>query len=253
MEPWYKFILYGTYDGFSRSTLGDDNLYLVLENGETVEVPRCFVKKASDFIEKDKLKLKDVIARIKKLDLDAQKVWLNEILNELGSDYGTLKYKSGYEQGRLEGEWVGQQLKDADKIRQELNEPTVLPFVADWIEACKEHLPISLYTAMNPNFMKQNNQSSDLMLWIEKSSNQEIFARAWLDGYTVEKEKRYRVKAKGVGFNSCLIFEKINKTWFFSSIYETDHQRVYHTKKELKDAGFGEVFNSPLVEVEEVE
>lgn len=44
MEPWYKFILYGTYDGFSRSTLGDDNLYLILENGEKVEIPRCFVK-----------------------------------------------------------------------------------------------------------------------------------------------------------------------------------------------------------------
>lgn len=72
-------------------------------------------------------------------------------------------------------------------------------------------------------------------------------------GYHIEKEKRYRVKAKGVCFNSCLIFEKINKTWLFSSIYETDHQRVYHTKKELKDAGFGEVFNSPLFEVEEVE
>lgn len=74
MEPWYKFILYGTYDGFSRSTLGDDNLYLVLENGEKVEVPRCFVKNASDFIEKDKLKLKDVIARIKNIDLDSQEL-----------------------------------------------------------------------------------------------------------------------------------------------------------------------------------
>lgn len=72
-------------------------------------------------------------------------------------------------------------------------------------------------------------------------------------GYTVEKEKRYRVKAKGVCFNSCLIFEKINKTWIFSSIYETDHQRGNHTRKELEAAGFGEVFNSPLFEVEEVD
>lgn len=45
MDERLRFLLYGTYDGFSRSTLGDDNLYLVLENGEKVEVPRCFVKK----------------------------------------------------------------------------------------------------------------------------------------------------------------------------------------------------------------
>ena len=79
------------------------------------------------------IKLKDVIARIKIFDVGTQKVWLNEILNELGSDYGTLKYKDGYEQGKLDGEWVGQQLKDADKIRQELNKPTVPQIVADYI------------------------------------------------------------------------------------------------------------------------
>ena len=82
--------------------------------------------------------------------------------------------------------------------------------------------------------------------------NSELFARAWLDGYTVEEEKRYRVKPKGVCFNSCLIFEKINKTWLFSSIYETDHQRENHTRKELEEAGFGWMFDCPLVEVEEV-
>ena len=83
--------------------------------------------------------------------------------------------------------------------------------------------------------------------------NSELFARAWLDGYQTEKEKRYLVKAKGVYFNNCLIFEKINKKWFFSSIYEIDHQRGHHTRKELEEAGFEEVFNSPLFEVEEVD
>ncbi|RSI79992.1 hypothetical protein D8852_07285 [Streptococcus mitis] len=61
--------------------------------------------------------------------------------------------------------------------------------VADWIEVCKEHLTTSLYTAMNPNFMKENNQSFDLILWIKKTSNQEAFARAWLDGYEIQGTK----------------------------------------------------------------
>ena len=78
-----------------------------------------------------------------------------------------------------------------DLIKQ-LDEPRkvkVPPFVADWIEVCKEHLTTSLYTAMNPDFMKENNQSFDLILWIKKSSNQDLFARAWLDGYDIQETK----------------------------------------------------------------
>lgn len=70
-------------------------------------------------------------------------------------------------------------------------QPVKVPqFVADWIEVCKEHLTTSLYTAMTPNFMKENNQSFDLILWIKKASNQDLFARAWLDGYEVEEVER---------------------------------------------------------------
>lgn len=77
------------------------------------------------------------------------------------------------------------------KIEQ-LDEPETVKvpqFVADWIEVCKEHLTTSLYTAMNPNFMKENNQSFDLISWIKKTSNQDLFARAWLDGYDIEGRK----------------------------------------------------------------
>ena len=102
---------------------------------------------------------------------------------------------------KLEGVWDAEGAEFARKIfladLEQLDEPKpvkVPPFVADWIEVCKEHLTTSLYTAMNPNFMKENNQSFDFILWIKKTSNQETFARAWLDGYEVEKEKRYLVK-----------------------------------------------------------
>lgn len=139
------------------------------------------------------------------------------------------------------------------KLLDETQKVIVPQFVADWIEVCKEHLTSSLYLAMTPSFLKANNQSFELILWIKKKENQETFALAWINGYEVKKEKRYFVRVKGVYFNNCLIFEKRNKTWFFSSIYETDHQRENHTKKELEEAGFGEVFDSPLFEVEEVE
>ena len=140
---------------------------------------------------------------------------------------------------------------------KQLDEPQkqVVPqFVADWIKKCKtfEHL-ISLSFALNPISWEENRLSDECIDWLKSTSNQETFARAWLDGYTVEKEKWYTVKIKGVCFNDYLIFEKINKKWFFSSIYEVDHQRGNHTKKELEAGGFSEVFNSPLFEVEEVE
>nr|DAI19117.1 MAG TPA: Protein of unknown function (DUF1642) [Caudoviricetes sp.] len=124
-------------------------------------------------------------------------------------------------------------------------------FVADWIEVCKEHLTTSLYTAMNPNFMKENNQSFDLILWIKKTSNQELFARAWLDGYEVEEEKRYRMKMSNANFDGNIQILSFKKNSFFwSSNWEG--YKTHHTRKELEEAGFGWVFDCPGVEIEEV-
>lgn len=132
-------------------------------------------------------------------------------------------------------------------------EKPVLPqFVADWIDVCKENLAIGLYTAMNPDFLKQYNKSNELIAWVRKHKNQETFARAWLDGYEVEKKKRYLVKVKGVHFTNYLISGNQKDIWFFHSAYEPEYHRIAHTRKELEEAGFGEVFDSPLFEVEEV-
>ena len=199
-------------------------------------------------------KLKDVVRRIRGFDPTTQTRWLNGILKELGDDYGSMKYREGYDQGKLEGAWVGNQLKDADKIRQELNKPVILQFVADWIEVCKEHLTTSLYTAMNPNFMKANNQSFDLILWIKKTSNQEIFALAWIFGYEVEEEKRYLVKVKGVNGYGCYLNKGLlSKEYFFESKNEIGGCRTKHTRKQLEDDDFGWVFDCEGIEIEEVE
>lgn len=190
-------------------------------------------------------KLKDVVRRIRGFDPTTQTRWLNDILKELGDEYGSMKYRSGYEQGELEGAWVGNQLKDADKIRRELNKVKVPQFVADWIEVCKEHLTSSLYLAMTPSFLKSNNQGIELTLWIKK--NEETFARAWLDGYEVEKEKRYTVVTKAT--KQPLYYNAMDKKIFFSM----GGLATKFTRKQLEEAGFSEVFNSPLFEVEEVE
>lgn len=143
-------------------------------------------------------------------------------------------------------------LKDLEQL-DEPQKVKVKQFVADWIEVCKEHLTTSLYTAMNPNFMKENNQSFDLILWIKNTNNQETFALAWIFGYEVEKEKRYVVKVKGNIKENMLVYGEFVERYFFtksSSLYNIIYS---HTHKELEEAGFDWVFNCEGIEIEEVE
>ncbi|MBF1724491.1 MAG: DUF1642 domain-containing protein [Streptococcus sp.] len=93
-----------------------------------------------------------------------------------------ISYQFGYQQGKLEGEWVGQQLKDADKIRQELNKPVIPQFVADWIKYCK-NTGVTLVRALMVeeidlyNYANQKD-SEKLKAFLRVKENQEIFARA---------------------------------------------------------------------------
>ena len=203
------------------------------------------------------IKLKDVIARIKQLDIGTRKVWLDEFLNELGSDYGTLKYKDGYEQGKVESEWVGQQLKDADKIRQELNKPVVKQFVADWYERNKDDFEGNLFRCVhNIPSTFDGAKLNEFERWFLNASIKafQILVNMHQFGYTVEKEKRYRVNVKNVRTRQgTLNRSKKSGTFIFSNPEENNLYGTKFTRKELEEAGFGEVFNSPLFEVEEVE
>lgn len=132
--------------------------------------------------------------------------------------------------------------------------PIVPQCVADWIDVCKENLAIGLYTAMNPDFLKQWNKSDELICWIKKARNQDIFARAWVDGYEVEKEARYTVRLKGLtSKRSYLNYLIDDDRWYLNDEVSSVAARTQHTRKELEQGGFGEVFNNPMFEVEEVE
>ena len=90
--------------------------------------------------------------------------------------------------------------------------------------------------------------------WFRKLENRNNFARAWLDGYDVEEEKRYRVRLKGFkkGCN-CLNHDTKKDEWNFMSKYGIGEYRTAHTRKELEEANFGWVFDCPGIEIEEVE
>lgn len=224
------------YEKFKASKKKMTSVDLVLKDLRSLDEPESLP-----------FKLKDVVRRIRGFDPTTQTRWLNDILKELGDDYGSMKYRSGYEQGKLEGAWVGNQLKDADKIRRELNQVRVPQFIADKIEYCKQTDGYSLFHAMDYCY-----NFNDCAEWLE--SNEDKFARAWLDGYEVEEEKRYRVRVKGIcGNHETLNCEKHSNEWLFSSSEENRTYKTKFTRKELKEAGFDWVFDCPGVEVEEVE
>lgn len=77
--------------------------------------------------------------------------------------------------------------------------------------------------------------------------NSELFARAWLDGYEVEQEKRYEVKLKNT--DDYLVKTNNDDYRFYNNIYTT---RRKHTREEIEKAGFGWVFDCPGIEIEEV-
>ena len=235
MDDCTKVLVYGSFDGFARSTDSSLLISVVLDGGEKVEIPEEFIVSADQMVNKYKIKLKDVIARIEKFDLATKAVWINEILNELGSEYGAFKYKAGYEQGKFDG------AMEHEKV-------TIPQFVADYIDFKKTY-DFHVYGAMR---VIEDHYDKRVQEWFYEG-NIETFARAWLDGYTVEKEKRYMVRMKGVNDYGCYLNKGLlSKKYFWESKSEIGGCRTKHTRKQLEEDNFGWVFDCKGIEVKEV-
>ena len=204
--------------------------------------------------------VKNILARLRELPLHDREVWLKAIMGEFEQDFSHAKWREGYEQGKLEGAWVGNQLKDADKIRSELNKVQVPQFVADVIEGAREQSP-ELEDALHYTW---GNGTKEFTEWYNKKSNRDLFARAWLDGYIVEKEKKYEITLLNrndgdlylvnqnanlgdkYGHFSPVVLLFTKSTFFSEKCYKL-------TKKEVVSNGFGWVFDCEGIKIEEVE
>lgn len=135
---------------------------------------------------------------------------------------------------------------DQLKKMDEPQKVTIPQFVADWIEQRKDE-----GWKLSQMFL-QANLEEKYGRWIV--DNQETFARAWLDGYTVEKEKRYLVKMKGVDSRTNYLYYGVgSKTWLFKAKLIDGNFRKSHTRKELEQDNFGWVFDCPGIEIEVLE
>ncbi|MDT2663189.1 DUF1642 domain-containing protein [Enterococcus hirae] len=112
-----------------------------------------------------------------------------ELIDKLASLVGSIEDFKGISTFH-DGKYAG--LEHALELIKQLDEPQkpfVPKFVAEWIEYAKKKGD-SLAISFKPwNLYGVEYSKADR--WIE--DNQETFARAWIDGYEVEKEPLYEV------------------------------------------------------------
>nr|DAV85960.1 MAG TPA: Protein of unknown function (DUF1642) [Caudoviricetes sp.] len=152
-------------------------------------------------------------------------------------------------------------LSEVMYLIKQLDEPqkVVIPhYVADWIEYCKEH-NFTLLGCLDPVDELGMSWSEGFkgdarkcVKWCIKESN--TFAKAWGNGYEIEKEKKYTVMVNNtMEASKYLKYDKVVKKWYFGMTSGSDAVRLYHTKEELISGGFEWVLSCEGVEVEEVE
>lgn len=134
---------------------------------------------------------------------------------------------------------------------KQLDEPqkVMIPrFIADWIVQAKED-GYNIAGAINE---APRGAVDD---WLELE-NVDIFAEAWINGYTIEKEKRYTVKIKAI------LGQYLERYYLNNEVLTPQFKRTQptgrdelptFTRKELEQAGFGWVFDCLGIEIEEVE
>lgn len=133
---------------------------------------------------------------------------------------------------------------------EKLNKPekvTIPQFVADWLkendlreETLGEQSVFDVFDSLKND--SKNGYYENVKRWIDE--NGDLFARAWLDGYTIEEERRYFVKIRATKH----YFSRDGKGKIFFSLAYKDS----FTKKELEEANFGWVFDCEGIEIEEV-
>ena len=138
-------------------------------------------------------------------------------------------------------------LEDLRQLDEPKEKVTLPRPVANWI-SCVRGQNKTLHFALE-------NAPEEVNLWFceDEKNRQNIFADAWVNGYHIEKEKRYIVAVKNIDKNcKYLKWNVLQKYWYIGNDNNTLDLRSHHTMEKLQKGGFGDVFTNPLFEVEEV-
>ena len=179
--------------------------------------------------------VKNILARLRELPEHDREVWLKVIMGEFERDFSRAKWREGYEQGKVEG------MIEREKV-------TIPQFMADYIDISKFYVRTLHYALEN------SPEKVNLWLCENEINRQNTFARAWLDGYEVEKEKRYTIRFKNIRKETrYLKYDRVVENWYFGVEQCSKETKISHTRKELEEANFGWVFDCEGIEIEEVE
>lgn len=136
--------------------------------------------------------------------------------------------------------------------------PVVKQYVADWYEEHKDGFEVNLFNCIYEaveNYAGSSSNEFENWLMSKELEVIQTLVNMHQFGYEVEKEPRYAVSIKGIKVDKGFLnYDKFSNTWSFEDDDTgVDRFRAIHTRKELEKAGFGEVFDNPMFEIEEVE
>lgn len=160
-----------------------------------------------------------------------------------------------YKEMCLEDVPVEEVLEDLQKLEDIYKPKDVPQFVVDWYEEYKDNLEYNIWDWMKYNLEPKKRENAQFSKWIASTENHpvETLVSMKLFGYEV-KEKKYIIKLKNVQKGSeSFKFDSVIEKWYFGFNQESSTTRLYHTKKDLVNAGFGWMFSCPGFEIEEVE
>lgn len=121
--------------------------------------------------------VKNILARLRELPLHDREVWLKAIMGEFEQDFSRAKWREGYEQGKVEG------MIERKKV-------TIPQFVAEYIEESRLR-GWDLLASMCFVLTAKNKKTTK---WFYLGENKNIFALAWIFGYTVEADEEKKIQ-----------------------------------------------------------
>lgn len=225
-----------------------------LEEPETLYVDKeQLVKKIENYIPLHDKTVGDVVDGILEIveQLPEMEVFSPEWLekNEQSIDYRSTVTGQFAESNKLRNTIVP---------KQEL--PTIPQFVSDWIEETKKQRKSYIYAIAQIYDKYETDESlseeeNRIFQWMEAYDNDEVFARAWLDGYKIKKEPKYIVRFNRGTYKPVFIaLDKISNHIHFveSHDYNKEDLRVHLNEWEIRALDDGDVlFEHFAVKAEE--
>ncbi|HAA7176191.1 TPA_asm: hypothetical protein GHG38_11880 [Listeria monocytogenes] len=155
--------------------------------------------------------------------------------------------------------WFFRKFEDVVKVKEP--ELIAVPrFAADWIKHCKQR-EYDLACLLD---YEDSDMSAEMYEWlISSADNQELLARAWLDGYEVEKEKLYYVRlpfaSRSTDFEKETTYTYIIVNITTDEMQPSTSNRNYGswkaelTESEIKGMPAGDIYWQFAVPVEDLE